>query len=88
MVKHDVGIRIRADAKFARLINKAAQLSGNTRSGFIRDAALILAKQVIQGTLCKSDMKMEGRRKHLVGVYPPCAIEDMDDPEGDSWGDA
>lgn len=48
MRRADVGIRIRADQKFARLVDKAVELSGQTRSGFIRSASLIEARRVIQ----------------------------------------
>ena len=52
----DVGIRIRADAKFARLVDKAAELSGDTRSGFIRRASLLEARRVIQTLWADGDV--------------------------------
>jgi uncharacterized protein (DUF1778 family) len=48
MKQLDVGIRIRADARFARLVDKAAELTGKSRSEFVRDAALVEAARVIQ----------------------------------------
>lgn len=44
----DEGVRIRADEKFVRLIDRAADIAGTTRSGFVRDAALLEAKRIIQ----------------------------------------
>jgi len=51
----DVGIRIRADEKFARLVDEAAELSGQTRSSFIRSAALLEARRVIQTLWAEGD---------------------------------
>ena len=56
MRRVDVGIRIRADDKFARLVDKAAELSGQTRSSFIQSAALLEARRVIQTLWAEGDV--------------------------------
>lgn len=45
--RYDVGMRVRVDEKCARLIDKAAEISGMSRSAFIRDAALNHAARII-----------------------------------------
>lgn len=49
----DEGIRIRADEKTVRLIDEAARLAGDTRSGFVRTAALCLARIIIHAEAAK-----------------------------------
>lgn len=65
MRRADVGIRIRADAKFARLIDRAAELTGKSRSAFIRDAALTAATWVIRA---EAGMLAVNRRPELADV--------------------
>lgn len=49
----DEGIRIRADEKTVRLIDRAAELAATCRSAFVRDAALAEARRIIQAEAAK-----------------------------------